>query len=68
MDDEKEIFLRAIEIESLDERQRFVDEVCGSNRKLQARICELLREYDAPNSCFSEPAARFDFANNGSES
>ena len=57
----KDIFLRAIELESKDERQRYVDEACSSNDDLRSQVVKLLDEFDAPDSRFSRPAARFDF-------
>ncbi|MCA9161100.1 MAG: hypothetical protein KDA72_22370, partial [Planctomycetales bacterium] len=55
----KDIFLRAIVIESDDERQRYVDEACGSNLELRTQVRKLVSEHFEPDSRFSKPAARF---------
>ncbi|MCA9200701.1 MAG: serine/threonine protein kinase, partial [Planctomycetales bacterium] len=55
----KEIFLQAIEIESDDERKRYVDEACGSNLELRTQVVKLLEQHFEPDSRFSKPAARF---------
>lgn len=66
MADARDIFLRAIEIESKDERRRYVEAASGKNLDLRDQVLKLLDEFDAPDSRFSKPAARFVFAPSGS--
>lgn len=54
--DAKELFLRAIEIETLDARTRFLDDACRGNAELRTRVEKLLESHDDPQSFLAQPA------------
>lgn len=54
--DAKSVFLQAIELPTLEARERFLDEVCQGSGELRARVEELLRSHDDPHSFLSQPA------------
>ena len=56
----KDIFLKAIEIDSSEERRAFVDQACDGNTKMRRRVEALLAAHDDPDSYLERPAARFD--------
>ena len=53
---EREIVLTALELDEPGERERFLDEACGQNGPLRARIDELLQASDALGSFMESPA------------
>lgn len=53
MSDEQSIFLRALELSSAEERQRYLDEACGDDSTLRSRIEELIARH-AEDSGFLE--------------
>jgi serine/threonine protein kinase len=57
---EEEIFAKAIEIRSTNERARFLDEVCGPNTHLRAQLDQWLAEFDQPDEMFSNPNSVMD--------
>lgn len=52
---EDEIFARAIEIDSIADRNQYLDEACGEDSELRAHLNGLLREYEQPDSFFTDP-------------
>ena len=48
LSEEKTLFLRAIEIDSLEERSAYLDTVCREDPQLRARVESLLRHHDEP--------------------
>ncbi|MCA9152789.1 MAG: hypothetical protein KDA92_25975, partial [Planctomycetales bacterium] len=60
MSDAKDIFLRAIECTSPNERAQLIDEACGDNAGLKRRVEALVAAHDDPDSYLEKPLARFD--------
>ena len=60
MPDAKDIFLRAIECNSADERALLIAEACSGDDALERRVKALLAAHDDPDSYLERPAARFD--------
>ena len=58
----KDVFLQALEMSSLEEQNRYLDEACGDNGDLRRRVEALLAANDDPDSYLERPAARFDVA------
>ena len=58
--DAKDIFFKAIEFESTDDRLAFIDSVCGDDASLRMRVKALLAAHDNPDSYLAKPAAKFD--------
>ena len=58
--DAKDIFFKAIEIESTDDRRAFIDSACGDDPSLRKRVEALLAAHDDPDSYLAKPAAKFD--------
>ena len=58
--DAKDIFFKAIEIESTDDRRAFIDSACGDDASLRKRVEALLAAHDDPDSYLAKPAAKFD--------
>ncbi len=52
-----ELFAKAIELESPDERQAFLDEACGDNANLRTGVEKLLKAHDDAGSFLNQPAA-----------
>ena len=52
----KEIFLRASEIDSLDERAAYVTSACDGNASLRRQVEALLAANDDPDSFLDHPA------------
>ncbi len=60
MPNAKDVFLRALELVSLDERSAFIAKECVGDPKLQRLVEELLAAHDDPDSYLERPAASFD--------
>jgi tetratricopeptide (TPR) repeat protein/tRNA A-37 threonylcarbamoyl transferase component Bud32 len=63
--EEMSIFLSAIEIDSVDKRNAYLDTVCRENPKLRAAVEALLREHELPQGLLDSPdmpAPTFGFA------
>ena len=58
--DAKDIFFKAIEIESTDDRRAFLDSACNDDALLRKRVEALLAAHDDPDSYLAKPAAKFD--------
>ncbi len=56
----KQIFLEAIDIEAISQREAFVNEKCGDDAALKRKVLALLTANDEPESFLDQPAARFD--------
>ena len=56
----KDIFLKAIEIDSPEERRAFVDQACDGDTNQRRHVEALLAAHDDPESYLERPAARFD--------
>lgn len=52
----RDIFVQAIQIESLQQRKAFVDDQCADDPDLQWRVEALLRAHDEPESFLGRPA------------
>lgn len=52
----RQIFVEAIEIQSFDDRQRFVSQVCGEDLQLREEVNSLLRTYDPQSEFMKETA------------
>jgi serine/threonine protein kinase len=52
-----DIFLKAIEIRSLDERRAFVDQACGGDSSLRGEVAALLTAHDQAGSFLDRPAS-----------
>ena len=55
MGGEKQILDQALEIESLEERSKFLDEACNGDAKLRAKVNALLRAYEDAGSFLEDP-------------
>jgi serine/threonine protein kinase len=53
---ERDIFIAALQIEAPAERQAYLDEVCGQQPELRARVGDLLRLYEGAGSFLQNPA------------
>jgi tetratricopeptide (TPR) repeat protein/serine/threonine protein kinase len=56
---EEDIFDTARRIESAEDRRLYVQQACGDDRLLRARVAALLRVYDEERSFLQPPTARF---------
>jgi eukaryotic-like serine/threonine-protein kinase len=52
------VFLAAIEITDPAERQRYLDEACGDDSTLKARVVALFRAHDTPDSLLDRPPVK----------
>ncbi|MFV1981187.1 MAG: protein kinase, partial [Rhodothermia bacterium] len=53
--DEKNIFLKALEIESPEEQVEFLDQACGNDADLRSNVESLLQEYDTNEGFLETP-------------
>ena len=53
---ECDIFMAALEIESPDERNAYVDEACGKDAPLRQRVYKLLESHAKSGSLLEHPA------------
>ena len=51
----KHVFERAIEFSSSDDREKYLDQICGDDVDLRSQVEELLKAYDAAGSFLDEP-------------
>ena len=56
---EKSIFLQALDIDSTDERERFLAEACAGNNVLRASVKKLLRAHETIDNCLDAPVAEW---------
>ena len=56
----KEIFSSAIEKGSLADRTTYLDDICGSDVHLRARVEELLKIHDADDNILDSPPVSID--------
>ncbi|TWU30332.1 serine/threonine-protein kinase [Bythopirellula polymerisocia] len=56
----RDIFLQAIDIQSSEDRQAFLNQACQADHNLRRRVAALLAAHDDPESYLDRPAARFD--------
>lgn len=54
--EEKELFLRALEIEAAEERRAFLSKECGENTDLQSRLKHLLQIDETSDDSLLDPA------------
>jgi serine/threonine protein kinase/tetratricopeptide (TPR) repeat protein len=59
---ELDIFSAAVELTTLEEREKYLADACGDNDALRERIRSLLRSSSAAGSFIESPAHDFDFA------
>jgi len=57
---EREIFMAALDRESPDERNRYLDEACGNDRELRRRVDALLRSYADSGSFLERPVLAYE--------
>ena len=56
---EKSIFLQALDIDSADERDRFLAEACAGNNALRASVNKLLTAHETAGNCLDAPVAEW---------
>jgi eukaryotic-like serine/threonine-protein kinase len=56
----KDVFLKAIDLASPDERAAFVAQACGSDDSLRKQVEAMLRAHASPDSFLEKPAAALD--------